>query len=325
MAVMSYIEAIARGMWEEMERDPSVFLIGEDIGAYGGAFKATRGFFEHFGGERVIDSPLSEAAIIGASAGAALVGMRPIAEMQFADFVTCGFNQIVTNAAKMHYRWHLPVPMVVRLPSGGYIHGGPYHSASNEAWFFHVPGLKIVAPSTPSDAKGLMKAAVRDDNPVLYFEFKYLYRRIKGDVPDGDVLIPIGKGEVKREGSDITVITYGSAVHFALEAAGILAKEDGIETRVVDLRTLLPLDTELIIDSVRATGRVLIVHEAALTGGIGGEIGALIAEHAFGSLDAPIRRIAALDTPVPFAPTLEEEVLPGTGKIVKALRDLSRF
>ncbi len=325
MATMTYIDAIARGMWEEMERDMSVFLIGEDIGAYGGAFKTTKGFLKHFGGERVIDSTLSESAILGAATGAALAGMRPIAEMQFADFVTCGFNQIVTNAAKIHYRWHLPVPMVVRLPSGGYIHGGPYHSASTEAWFFHVPGLKIVAPSNPYDAKGLMKSAVRDNNPVLYFEFKYLYRRIKGEIPDGDYTIPLGKGEVKREGGDIALITYGSTVHLALEAAETLRREDGVETKIVDLRTLIPLDTELILESVRDTGKVLIVHEANLTGGIGGEIAALIADRAFDHLDAPIRRLGALDTPVPYAPTLEEAVLPTTAGIVTALRALAAY
>jgi 2-oxoisovalerate dehydrogenase E1 component beta subunit len=325
MAAMSYIEGIAQGIWEEMQRDPSVFLIGEDIGAYGGAFKATRGFLEHFGSERVIDSVLSESAIIGAATGAALVGMRPVAEMQFADFVTCGFNQIVTNAAKIHYRWNLPIPWVLRLPSGGYIHGGPYHSASTEAWFFHVPGLKIVAPSTPADAKGLMKAAIRDNNPVLFFEFKYLYRRIKGEVPDGDVVVPIGKGDVKREGSDVAVITYGSTVHFALEAAQTLANEHGIETRVVDLRTLLPFDKELVLESVKSTGKVLVLHEASLTGGVGGEIAAWISEHAFQYLDAPVKRLAASDTPVPFAPTLEEAVLPTTGKIVEALTELIRY
>lgn len=325
MATMTYIDAIARGMWEEMERDKSVFLIGEDIGAYGGAFKTTKGFLKRFGEERVIDSTLSESAILGAAIGAALVGMRPIAEMQFADFVTCGFNQIVTNAAKIHYRWHLPVPMVVRLPSGGYIHGGPYHSASTEAWFFHVPGLKIVAPSNPYDAKGLMKSAVRDNNPVLYFEFKYLYRRIKGEIPDGDYTIPLGKGEVKRDGGDITLITYGSTVHLALESAETVRRDDGVETKVVDLRTLLPLDTELILESVRATGKVLILHEANLTGGIGGEIAALIADRAFQHLDAPVRRLGALDTPVPYAPTLEEEVLPNTTRIVAALRELAAY
>ncbi|MEK9139213.1 MAG: alpha-ketoacid dehydrogenase subunit beta [Bacteroidota bacterium] len=323
MPVMTYIEAISKGMWEEMERDQSVFLIGEDIGVYGGAFKATKGFLQHFGEERVIDATLSEAAIIGAATGAAVVGMRPIAEMQFADFVTCGFNQLVTNSAKTHYRWHLPVPMVVRLPSGGYIHGGPYHSASTEAWFFHVPGLKIVAPSNPRDAKGLLKAAVRDNNPVLYFEYKYLYRRIKGEVPDDDYVVEIGKADVKRQGSDVVVFTYGSTVHFSLEAAEILSKEDGVETMVVDLRTLQPLDKQLILEAVRLTGKVLIVHEDTLTGGIGAEIAALILEHAFQHLDAPIKRVASLDTPVPFAPPLEEFYLPNTDKIVGALRELA--
>jgi 2-oxoisovalerate dehydrogenase E1 component beta subunit len=312
-------------MWEEMERDKSVLLLGEDIGAYGGAFKATKGFLEHFGEERVIDTPLSEAAIVGAAIGAAMVGMRPVAEMQFADFVTGAFNQLVTNAAKIHYRWNLPVPMVVRLPSGGNIHGGPYHSANPEAWFFNVPGLKIVAPSTVYDAKGLMTAAIRDDNPVLFFEYKYLYRRIKGELPEQGEMVPIGKGEVRREGSDLAVITYGPTVHLCLEAASILSKEDGVEVRVVDLRSLLPLDQDLIVESVKETGKVLIVHEANLTGGIGGEVAALIAEHAFPYLDAPVRRLAALDTPVPFAPTLEEYILPDTPKIVKALRELSAF
>ena len=325
MPALTYIDAISRGMWEEMERDPAVFLIGEDIGTQGGAFKATKGFLEHFGPERVIDSVLSEAAIVGAATGAAVAGMRPIAEMQFADFVTCAFNQIVTNASKIYYRWRIPVPMVLRLPTGGYIHGGPYHSASTEAWFAHVPGLKIVAPSTPSDAKGLIKSAVRDNNPVMFFEFKYLYRRVKGEVPDGDVTVPIGRGDVKREGGDATIITYGSTVHFSLEASETVSKEDGVETRVVDLRTLLPLDRDLIIDSVRATGRILIVHEDTLTGGVGGEVAALIAEHAFQYLDAPVRRVGALDAPVPFSPTLEAAHLPDAGRIVQALRDLLKY
>jgi 2-oxoisovalerate dehydrogenase E1 component beta subunit len=325
MAIMTYIDAIAKGMWEEMERDPSVFLIGEDIGAYGGAFKATKGFLKRFGEERVIDSTLSESAIIGAATGAAVVGMRPIAEMQFADFVTCGFNQLVVNSAKTHYRWNLPVPMVVRLPSGGYIHGGPYHSASTEAWFYHVPGLKIVAPSTPRDAKGLMKAAVRDNNPVLFFEFKYLYRRLKEEVPEGEEIIPIGSAAVRREGTDIAIITYGSTVQLSLEAAEILSKEMGVETKVVDLRTLVPMDREAILKAVQETGKVLIVHEATVTGGIGGDIAALIAEHAFTSLDAPVRRLGALDAPVPFAPSLEEAFLPDTQKIVKVLKELARY
>jgi 2-oxoisovalerate dehydrogenase E1 component beta subunit len=325
MAVMTYIEAISKAMWEEMERDSSVFLIGEDIGAYGGAFKATKGFQQHFGEERVIDATLSEAAIVGAATGAAVVGMRPIVEMQFADFVSNGFNQLVVNSAKTHYRWHLPVPMVVRLPTGGYIHGGPYHSANTEAWFAHTPGLKVVAPSTPADAKGLMKAAIRDNNPVMFFEYKYLYRRIKGEVPDGEHIVEIGKADVKRQGRDIVIFTYGSTVHFSLEAAEVLAKEDGAEVMVVDLRTLLPLDKETIINSVKATGKVLIVHEATLTGGIGGEIAAIISENAFQFLDAPIKRIGALDAPVPFAPPLEEYFLPHAKKIVKALRELASF
>ncbi len=325
MAIYTYIEALSKAMWEEMERDPSVFLIGEDIGVYGGAFKATKGFLQHFGEERVIDSVLSEAAIIGAAAGAAVVGMRPIVEIQFADFVSCGFNQIVTNCAKIHYRWNLPVPMVIRLPNGGYIRGGPYHSSSTEAWFHHFPGLKLVAPSTPADAKGLMKAAVRDNNPVLFFESKYLYRRIKGEVPEGEYVVPIGKADVKRTGSDIALITYGSTVHFSLEAAHVLAQEDGVEVLVLDLRTLVPLDQDAILDAVKATGKVLIVHEDNVTGGIGGEIAALIADRAFPYLDAPIRRLGALDVPVPFAPTLEDFVLPNTNKIVKALRELAAF
>lgn len=325
MATMTYLEAISRAMWQEMERDPSVFLIGEDIGAYGGAFKVTRGFLQKFGEERVIDSTLSEAAILGAAVGAAVVGMRPIVEMQFADFVTCGFNQLVTNAAKTHYRWGLPVPMVVRLPAGGYIHGGPYHSASPEGWFLHVPGLKMVAPSTSYDAKGLMIAAIRDPNPVLFLESKFLYRREKGDVPDQDFEVPIGKGRVVREGTDLTVITYGSAVHLVLEASTMLSSGEGIEARVVDLRSLAPLDLDLILASARATGKVLIVHEANLTGGVGAEVAAVIAAEAFRDLDAPIRRLAGLDTPVPFAPTLEEYVLPDVVKIREAMLSLARF
>ncbi|MGA9118471.1 MAG: alpha-ketoacid dehydrogenase subunit beta [Bacteroidota bacterium] len=325
MAVLTYIEALSRAMWEEMERDPNVFLIGEDIGAYGGAFKATKNFLERFGEERVIDSPLSEAAIIGAATGAALVGMRPIAEMQFADFVSCGFNQLVTNASKIHYRWHLPVPLVVRLPSGGNIHGGPYHSANPEGWFLNVPGLKIVAPATPYDAKGLMKSAIRDNNPVLFLEYKYLYRRVKAEVPEEEYIVPIGKGAVRREGDDVAIVTYGPTLQTSLDAAEQLFREEGIDARVLDLRTLLPLDADFILRNVRETGKVLIVHEATVTGGIGGEIAALIASNAFESLDAPIRRVGSLDTPVPFAPTLEEAFLPGKDRVVQALRELARY
>lgn len=321
---LTYLEAISEGLREEMQRDKSVFLLGEDIGSYGGAFKVTKGFLEEFGEERVIDTVLGEAAIIGAASGAALVGMRPVAEMQFSDFVSNGFNQLVNISAKYHYRNFVPVPMVVRLPSGGGIKGGPFHSINPEAWFFHVPGLKLVAPSTPYDAKGLIKAAIRDPNPVLYFEHKYLYRHAKGEVPDGEYLVPIGEADIKREGTDISVITYGTGVHWSLEAAEILAKE-GTEVEVVDLRTLLPLDREAILDSVKKTGKVLIVHEDTLTGGIGGEIAAVISEHAFEYLDAPIRRIASLDTPVPYAPTLEEYFLPNTLKVREALRELAAY
>ncbi len=321
---LTYLEAISEGLREEMRRDKSVFLLGEDIGTYGGAFKVTKGFIEEFGPDRVIDTVLGEAAIIGAASGAAIVGMKPVAEMQFSDFVSNGFNQLVNIAAKYHYRNFVPVPMVVRLPSGGGIKGGPFHSTSPESWFFHTPGLKLVAPSTPYDAKGLIKSAIRDANPVLYFESKYLYRHIKGEIPDGDYVVPIGQADVKRQGSDISVITYGTGVHWSLEAAETISK-DGIEVEVVDLRTLMPLDKETILNSVKKTGKVLIVHEDTLTGGIGAEISAIINEHAFQFLDAPIRRVASLDTPVPYAPTLEEYFLPNAKKVLDALKSLASY
>jgi len=324
MAVITYLEAISQGLREEMERDSSVFLLGEDIGVYGGAFKVTKGFIDQFGEERVIDTPLSESAIIGAAIGAAMMGLRPVAEMQFADFISCGFNQVVNMAAKVHYRWGVAVPMVIRCPSGGGVHGGPFHSQNPEAWFFHVPGLKIVAPSTPYDAKGLLKAAIRDNNPVLYFEHKYLYRRVKGEVPEDDYLVPIGKGDVKREGRDISIITYGSMVHVSMEAAEVLSKE-GLQCEIVDLRSLLPFDKELILQSVKKTNRVLIVHEDTKTGGIGGEIAAVITEEAFEYLDAPILRLASIDSPVPFSPPLEEYFMPNAQKITEALRKLAAF
>ncbi|MBI3765193.1 MAG: alpha-ketoacid dehydrogenase subunit beta, partial [Ignavibacteriales bacterium] len=311
---LTYLEAISEGLREEMRRDGTVFLLGEDIGTYGGAFKVTKGFTEEFGQDRVIDTVLAEAAIVGAATGAAIAGMRPVAEMQFADFVTNGFNQLVNITAKYHYRNFIPVPLVVRLPSGGGIHGGPFHSTNPEAWFFHTPGLKIVAPSTPYDAKGLIKSAIRDPNPVLYFEHKYLYRHAKAEVPDDEYLVPIGKADVKRGGSDIAVITYGTGVHWALEAAETVAKE-GVEVEVVDLRSLMPFDKEAILTSVKKTGKVLILHEDTLTGGIGGEIAAFISENAFEYLDAPIKRVASPDTPVPYAPTLEEYFLPNTKKV----------
>jgi pyruvate/2-oxoglutarate/acetoin dehydrogenase E1 component len=325
MALTTYIDAINQAMREEMRRDQSVFLLGEDIGAFGGAFKATRGLFEEFGEDRVIDTPLSEAAIVGAATGAALVGMRPVAEMQFADFVSCGFNQLVTNTAKIHYRWRLPVPLVVRLPSGGNIHGGPFHSANPEAWFSNVPGLKIVAAATPYDAKGLLKAAIRDDNPVLFLEYKSLYRRLKEDIPEKEFIVPLGKGTIRRPGKDMVVFTYGPTVSTAVDAAERISKEEGNETCVVDLRSLAPLDHELIIQCVKETGKVLILHEATRTGGVGAEVAAFIAEMAFGYLDAPIVRVASLDTPVPLAPPLEEAFLPTVEKVVAALRQLGRF
>lgn len=325
MPVQSYIEAISAALWEEMERDKEVFLLGEDIGMYGGAFKVTKGFLEKFGDERVIDTVLAEAAIIGAATGAALVGMRPIAEMQFADFVTCGFNQLVNNTASIHYRWGLPVPMVVRLPSGGNIHGGPFHSRNPEAWFFHQPGLKLVAPSTPYDAKGLLKAAIRDPDPVLFFEYKYLYRRIKSEVPSEDYVVPIGKADVKRKGNDATIITYGPTVHVALDAAQDIAGSDEYDVEVLDLRSLMPFDKEAILESVKRTNKVLILHEDTLTGGVGGEIAAFINENAFEYLDAPVRRLGACDTPVPYAPTLETEFLPGKDKVLKNLKELLEY
>jgi 2-oxoisovalerate dehydrogenase E1 component beta subunit len=307
-----------------MRRDASVFLLGEDIGAYGGAFKVTKGFSEEFGEDRVIDTVLAEAAIIGAATGAALAGMRPVAEMQFADFVTNGFNQLVNITSKYHYRNFVSVPLVIRLPSGGGIKGGPFHSTNPEAWFFHTPGLKLVAPSTPYDAKGLLKSAIRDPNPVLYFEHKYLYRHVKAEIPAGEYTVPIGVADVKRKGSDISVIAYGSAVHWSLEAAESLATE-GVDVEVVDLRSLMPIDKQCILDSVRKTGKALIVHEDTLTGGIGAEIAAIIAEQAFGALDAPVMRVGAIDTPVPYAPALEEYFLPNAAKVCDALRALAKY
>ena len=324
MPVLTYLEAIRQGIWEEMERDPSVFLLGEDIGAYGGAFKVTAGMLEKFGEERVIDTPISESAIVGAAVGAALMGMRPVAEMQFMDFIACCFDQIVNMAAKMHYRWGPAVPMVIRGPCGAGVHGGPYHSQSNEMWFVHTPGLKVVMPATAYDAKGLIKAAIRDDNPVIFYEHKFLYRRIKEEVPEGDYVIPIGKAAVRREGNDMVVITYGAMVWAALEAARELEK-DGLSLEVVDLRTLLPYDEEAVLASVRKCNKVILLHEDTRTGGMAGELAALIAEKAFEDLDGPIMRITAPDTPVPFSPPLEEYFLPNARKVVEAARKLAEY
>jgi 2-oxoisovalerate dehydrogenase E1 component beta subunit len=321
---MTYLDAISDGLRSEMRRDASVILLGEDIGSYGGAFKVTKGFIEEFGPNRVIDTVLAEAAIVGASMGAAIAGLKPVAEMQFADFVTNAFNQIVSNVAKFHYRTGVPLPMVLRLPAGGGIRGGPYHSANPEGWFLHVPGLKIVAPATAADARGLIIASIRDPNPVLFIEHKYLYRHIKEDLPSEAPAIAIGSADVKRRGDDITVVTYSTGVHWALEAAERIAAE-GVSVEVVDLRTLLPFDRETVIASVRKTGRLLIVHEASLTGGVGAEIAAVAAQNCFERLDAPIRRLASPDVPVPFAPTLEEAILPNAEKVYEALRELAAY
>jgi pyruvate/2-oxoglutarate/acetoin dehydrogenase E1 component len=324
LPVLTYVEAIRQGIWEEMERDSSVFLLGEDIAVLGGAFKVTEGMLEKFGAERVIDTPISESAIVGAAIGAALMGMRAVAEIQFMDFIACGFDQIVNMAAKMHYRWGPAVPIVIRGPSGAGVHGGPYHSQSNEMWFVHTPGLKVVMPATAYDAKGLIKSAIRDDNPVIFYEHKFLYRRIKEEVPEGEYVVPLGKAAVRREGKDVAIITYGAMVWTALEAAGELEKE-GISLEVVDLRTLLPYDEEAVLGSVRKCNKVILLHEDTRTGGMAGELAALIAERAFEDLDGPIVRITGLDTPVPFSPPLEEYFLPNARKVIEAARKLARY
>ncbi len=321
---VTYLEAIRQAMFEEMRRDADVFCIGEDIGKFGGAFKVTKGLLEEFGEDRVVDTPIAESAIMGAAIGAAMCGMRPIVEMQFADFVTNGYNMLVSNAAKAHYRWYQSVPMVVRLPSGGGIHGGPFHSTNPEGLFFHVPGLKLVAPSTPNDARGLLKAAVRDNNPVLFFEHKYLYRRIKEPLIAGDGVVEIGVGRLVRAGTDATVITYGSTVHQSIEAASNLEKS-GYNIEIIDLRSLLPWDRQIVLNSVKKCGRVLVVHEDTRTGGIGAEIAATISELGFEWLDAPVMRLASHDTPVPFAPQLEEFFMPSAAKIEAELRNLLRY
>ncbi|PYV44460.1 MAG: alpha-ketoacid dehydrogenase subunit beta [Acidobacteria bacterium] len=324
MAAITYLEAIRQGIWEEMERDRNVFILGEDVGVYGGAFKVTEGMLERFGEDRVIDTPISESAIVGAAIGAALMGMRPIAEMQFADFISCCFDQITNFAAKCRYRWGAGVPIVIRAPSGGGIHGGPYHSQNPEMYYVHTPGLKVVAPSTAYDAKGLIKSAIRDEDPVIYFEHKYLYRRIKEELPQEDYLVPIGKADIKRRGKDISVITYGAMLHNTLEAATLLT-EEGIDLEVLDLRTLMPLDKEKILESVKKTNRVILLHEDVRTGGIAGELAAIIAEEAFEYLDAPIMRITAPDTPVPYSPPLEEFFLPKTSDIVRVAKQLAAY
>jgi 2-oxoisovalerate dehydrogenase E1 component beta subunit len=323
--LVTYIQAINQAMHEEMAHDENVLLVGEDVGVLGGAFKATDGLLAKFGRERVVDTPISESLIVGAGVGMAIQGMRPILEMQFIDFISCGFDQIVNMAATLRYRHggQTACPIVVRGPCGGGVHGGIYHSQNPEAWFFHVPGLKVVAPATAYDAKGLLKSAIRDDDPVIYLEHKFLYRRIKEEIPDSEFLVPIGKAALRKEGRDLTVIAYGSPVHAVMKAAKDMAKEVDIE--VIDLRTLLPLDWKTIRASVGKTGKVLIVHEARRTGGVGGEIAARIAEELFESLDGPVMRVAARDTHNAFSAPLEDYILPNQEKITDAIRKLAAY
>jgi len=319
-----FIESIREALFEEMERDERVFVLGQDVGAYGGAFKATEGLQERFGKARVLDTPLAEEGIVGAAIGAAMRGMRPVAEMQFMDFISRAFDLLTNFAAKNRYRTGVGVPMVVRGPSGAGVHGGPYHSQSPEMYFVKTPGLKVVAPATAYDAKGLLKAAIRDDDPVIFLEHKFLYRRVKDRVPKEDYVVPIGKAAVRRSGSDLTIVTYGATLWTALEAAGALAKQ-GVEAEVLDLRTLLPLDEEAILASVRRTGKCLLLHEDTRTGGLGAEIAATISEKAFEWLDGPILRVTAPDTPVPYSPPLEEAFLPNVNTLLAAARKLVRY
>lgn len=324
MSTVTYLEAIRQGLWEEMERDPNVFLMGEDIGRYGGAFKVTAGMLDHFGPQRVIDTPISEEAIVGAGIGAAVMGMRPVLEMQFMDFISCAFNQIVNYAAKMHFRWGQAVPLVIRGPSGGGVHGGPFHSQNPEAYFVHTPGLKVVAPATAYDAKGLMKAAIRDNNPVIFFEHKFLYRRIKEEIPEDDYLVPLSQARIVREGKDVSVISYGAMVHVAMEAATRLNNE-GLDLEIVDLRTLYPYDEETVLNSVRKTSKVILLHEDTRTLGLGAELAATISEKIFDSLDGPLVRVTAPDSPVPYSPPLEEKFIPNVDTLMEAARKLAAY
>jgi pyruvate/2-oxoglutarate/acetoin dehydrogenase E1 component len=324
MAEKTYLQAISDGLREEMRRDKRVFVLGEDVGVYGGAFKVTLGFQEEFGPWRVLDTPLSETAIMGGATGAALMGMRPVAEMQFADFVSCAWDHLVTIAAKQRWRAGTPIPIVLRLPSGGGFSGGPFHSQNPESSFAHVPGLKVICPSTPADAKGLLISAIEDPNPCLFMEHKHLYRRIKGEVPEERYTTPIGKARVHREGDDLSVFTWGAMVYTADEAAKQL-ESDGVSVEIVDLRTVLPWDKEAVLASARKTSKVLVLHEDTRTGGFGAEIAATIAEEAFEDLDAPIKRIAAPDSPVPFSPPLEKAFIPQVEDVVAGLRELAEY
>jgi pyruvate/2-oxoglutarate/acetoin dehydrogenase E1 component len=324
---LTLIEAIRQGIWEEMRRDESVFVIGEDVGAYGGAFKLTEGFIDHFGAERMIDTPISEAAIVGAACGAALMGMKPVAEFQFIDFISCGFDMLTNYAAKSRYRGCGSIQAVFRGPCGAGVRGGPFHSINAEAFFLNTAGLKIVEPATAYDAKGLIKAAIRDPDPVLFFEHKKLYRlpRLREELPADDYTVEIGKARTAREGSDLSIITFGAQVLNALDAAETLEKEDGLQIEIIDLRTLAPLDKAAILNTVRKTNRALVLHEASLTGGIGGEISAIIAEEAFEWLDAPVIRVASIDAPVPFASSMEDYYLPQVSEIIEAARRLAKY
>jgi 2-oxoisovalerate dehydrogenase E1 component beta subunit len=322
MAEKTYLQAISDGLRQEMRRDKRVYVIGEDVGVYGGAFKVTLGFQEEFGPWRVIDAPLAETAIVGSCTGAAMMGLRPVAEMQFADFVSCAWDHLVTIAAKQRWRAGTPVPIVVRLPSGGGFSGGPFHSQNPESSFAHIPGLKCVCPATPEDAKGLLISAIEDPNPVLYFEHKHLYRRIKGEVPDERYTVPIGKARTHREGDELTVVTWGAMVYTADEAAKQL---DDVSVEIIDLRTILPWDKQAVLESVRKTSKVLVLHEDTRTGGFGAEIAATIAEEAFEELDAPVKRIAAPDSPVPFSPALEKAYIPQVEDVAKGLQELASY
>ena len=322
MPEKTYLQAISDGLRQQMRHDGRVFLIGEDIGVFGGAFKVTQGFQEEFGSWRVIDAPLSETAILGGATGAAMMGLRPVAELQFADFISCGWDHLVTVAAKQHWRAGSPVPITLRLPSGGGFSGGPFHSQNPESSFAHIPGLKCVCPATPEDAKGLVIVAIEDPSPVLFFEHKHLYRRVKGEVPDERYATPIGKARIHQEGSDVTIVTWGAMLYTAEQAA---AELDDVSVEIIDLRSILPWDREAVLASVRKTSKVIVLHEDTRTGGFGAEIAATIAEEAFEDLDAPPRRITALDTPVPFAPVLEAAFLPQVADVVAALRELSEY
>jgi 2-oxoisovalerate dehydrogenase E1 component beta subunit len=327
MPELSLVESVRQALTEEMEADPSVIVLGEDVGVHGGVFRATDGLLNKFGELRVIDTPLAELGIAGIAVGAAMNGLRPVAEIQFADYIHPAYDQIVNEAAKIRYRSNgtFGCPVVFRAPFGAGVHGGLYHSQSVEALFFHVPGLKIVVPSTPYDCKGLLKSSIRDDDPVLFFEHKKSYRRWRGEVPEEDYTVPLGRADVKRQGHDLSIITYGIGVHLALEASEQLQTSDGIDVEVLDLRTLLPLDRDAIKETVSRTSKVLILHEDNKTGGIGAEVAALVAEEAFEELDGPIVRLAAADTHIPYAPALEEAILPNVDKVIQAAKRLVEY